>query len=340
MRTPSHLLVSGLALVLGTGLAAQHCRYYPADSPATGAADPRPLGNGNPADPTYGTMRYQMQIPAAVLGPNPLDIVELFVAPAGAATRTFSEIQVRMGHNPNPLTTTMATNFVGFTARPVQHNVLEFATLADQWQPLGMAFPFTYNPANGMLVLEFFVRDAGATGGPANAGLRTDPSIPFVWTSGSGYGGTAVAGGGIKLRFCTDHYGFVEYSVGGCPGSNAQEPRLSYAGSPQVGNTVQIQLSNVPASPTLAVLVYGLTPRVGPVDLGFLGSPGCASRTLADVTTTHVVSGGAASVALPLPPGLPAGFPLWNQWFVIDLPANAFGLTSSDYSRFMIGYQN
>lgn len=334
----SRILTLCAAASLAFGLQAQACLFYPSDTPATGAADPRPFGNGNPTHATYGTIRYQIQIPTAVLGTQPLDICEVFVAPAGSYTRNFADLQVRMGHNSNPLSTQMVFNMPGFTSRPVQFTTISFPTVADQWLPLGMAHDFHYNPALGMLVLEFFVRQSAATGGTADIGFRTDPSIPFVWTSGSGYNGTAVAGGGIKLRFCTDHHGFIEYGVGGCTGSNGLRPSLTYGGAAQLGGTAQIQLANGPQAPnTLAVLVYSFTPRGGPFDLGGFGAPGCSAYVFGDTANWLFTSTGSLNVHLPLPLGLVPGFPMWNQWFLFDPPANALGVIGSNFGRIMIG---
>lgn len=334
------LFVLALLTALAAVAPAQNCRYLPADAPAIGAPDPRPLGNGNAADPTYGDMRYQIQVPAAVLGNQAQQIVELFVAPAGSHTRTFTDLQVRMGHNPNgPLGAQMVFNMVGFTSRPVQYTQFSFDAQADQWVPLGMAFPFSYDPQFGDLVLEFFVRDAGVeAGGTGSTGLRTDPSIPFVWTSGQGYNGTLVAGGGIKVRLCTDHYGVVEYGFGGCTGSNGLRPSLSYAGSSQLGSTLQIRLDDAPAAPTsLAVLCYSELPRIGPLDLVLVGMPGCDAHVFGNVLVTRLISGGSHVESLAIPANLPPGVSFWNQWFVLDLPANQLGLTASNVGRFLCG---
>ncbi len=336
MHTHAIFSLLAAATVLPPALIAQSCLHLAGNTPGAGTPDPRPLGNGNPVDPTYSTQRYQVQVPTAVLGTQNLKIVELFVAPADSQLRTFTELQVRMGHNPNPLTTQMATNFVGFTARPVQHNAIAWQTTANQWQPLGMAFAFDYKPANGMLVLEFFVRGAGASGGGGVPGMRTDPGIPFVWTSGQGYSGTQVAGGGIKLRFCTDYHGYLEYEVGGCPGSNGLVPQLTYAGSAQIGSTVQVLLADGLPS-TQAVLVWSFTPRVGPFDLVGVGAPACLAYVFPDVATTHTVVGGTSSVSLALPLGLTSGLAIWNQWLVIDPTVNSLGISMSNLGRFLIG---
>lgn len=343
MRTYSSVLLLALAAastaLTSASLQAQTCLFLPSDSPGTGATAFRPLGNGNPADPTFADMRYQIQIPASVLGNQPFDIQELYVAPAGSHDRTFTEIKVRFGHNPNPMGATMVFNTTGFTASPVQYTELQFGSTANEWLPLGMAFPFTYNPAFGSLNLEFLVRDAGVLpGGSGSVGLRTDPSIPYVWAAGQSYNGTIVAGGGIKLRLCTDAHGTIEYGSGGCIGSNGLRPTLTYGGSTQIGNTLQIQLSDAPAANgSIAFLVYSTVPRIGPLDLTPLGMTGCDARVFGNVILTEIINGGSHLVPLPLPIGLPTGIRYWNQWFCLDLSANTFGLTASNFGEFLIG---
>jgi hypothetical protein len=203
-----------------------------------------------------------------------------------------------------------------------------------------MAFPFRYDPANGLLVLEFFVREAAAGPGGGDVGFRTDPSIPFVWRSGSSFNnGILEAGGGIKLRFCTDTHGFLVYGDGGCSGSNGVRPTLAYGGSPQLGSTMQVGVSGGPTAPgTVGVLAWSFRPRVGPFALDVFGAPGCSAYVFGDVATWIVTSGGAHTVSLPLAPGLAPGFPIWNQWFFFDPPANALGLCGSNFGRFMIGH--
>lgn len=334
------LAILAAACTLAAPVTAQSCVYLPSDSPAVGAPDPRPFGNGDGADPVYGDVRYQVQVPAAAFGNQPRRIFELFVAPAGSHVRTFTELQVRMGHNPNgTVNPTMAFNMVGFTARPVQYTQFSFQADADGWAPLSMAFPFDYDPQFGDLVLEFFVRDAAVEpGGVGDVGLRTDPSIPFVWTSGPGYNGTVVPGGGIKVRLCTDHYGTIEYPFGGCAGSNGLRPHLSFSGTAQLGGTLQIDLEDGPAANgTFSIVVFSNVPRIGPFDLTGIGMTGCDAHIFGDVLLTSILNGGQGTFVLPLSSSLPPGVTFWTQWFVLDLPANPFGLTGSNLGRFMTG---
>ncbi|MCR9246306.1 MAG: hypothetical protein NXI31_14840 [bacterium] len=335
----NHSVTAILALLATSTVAsAQSCLFHPSDTPAVGAPDPRPFGNGNPNDPTYGTMRYQVKVPAAVLGNQQLEIVELAVAPASSQVRSFGEIQIRMGHSPNPLSSSMGSNMVGFTARPVQHLQVSLPSTVDEWMPLGMAFSFRYLPSAGDLVIEFFTRGSGATG-PGNPGFRTDPSIPFVWRTGAGYNNANVeAGGGIKLRLCTDTNNTIVYGEGGCQGSNGLTPQLDYSGSAQLGSTLNIHATDGPSGATsLAVLVWSFRTRSGPFALDGFGATGCSAYVYDDVVSWLVIGGGSHTVSLPLAPGLAPGLPLWNQWFFIDPPANPLGLTSSNFGRFLIG---
>jgi len=328
-----------LAFALASVGPAQTCRHYPSDTPTVGAPDPRPFGAQDPLDPTYGTMRYHMQIPTSVLGNQPLDICEIFVVPAGNRTREFADLSMRLGHNPNPITGTFAFNMVGFSAVRVGTQSSSFDTVADQWMPLGMEGPFRYDPANGMLVIEFFVQRSGAPNGTGDAGFRTDPSIPFVWRTGPSYNnGNMEAGGGIKLRFCTDHHGFIEYGSGGCVGSQGSVPRLTYGGSAQIGSTLQINLANGHVAPgTLSVLVFSYRVRSGPFDLGGFGAPGCEAFVFGNDATWLATSTGALTHTINLPLGLTPCFPVWNQWFQFDPAANGLGVITSNYGRIMIG---
>lgn len=331
-------IVLALTCIMAVSATAQTCFHLPGDTPGAGAADPRPFGTVNRLDPTHGTQRYQLQIPHSVLGTQPIDICEIFVAPAGSRRREFRQFSLRLGHNPSPITTQMVFNMPGFTQTVVGTDQVSFPSTADQWLPVGMTTRFRHLPANGMLVLEFFVREAGAPTGTGDAGLRTDPGIPFVWTSGAGYAGTAFAGGGIKLRFCTDHHGVIEYGTGGCAGSDGRTPRLTYGGNGQIGSTLAIDLANARVAPgTLAVLVFSFRVRSGPFDLVVAGAPDCNAYVFGDAAEWLFTSTGALSLGIPLPATLQPCFPLWNQWFVFDPNANQLGVVSSNYGRVMLG---
>lgn len=111
----------------------------------------------------------------------------------------------------------------------------------------------------------------------------------------------------------------------------ADRPASVDARTLRIGSTVVFSTLGIPS--TTAVLVLGAT-TVGPIDLGFLGAPGCKLHVLPEATLTAPVSAailpgrpGAANVAVPLPhePRL-LGARLHSQWLL----AGAIGLTTTN----------
>lgn len=74
---------------------------------------------------------------------------------------------------------------------------------------------------------------------------------------------------------------------------------------PIVNTSWNLQVSNVPASGTIGLDIFGLTDP-GIVDLGFLGAPGCGSRASLDYLNAWLVAGSthAYSLAIPNNPAL------------------------------------
>jgi hypothetical protein len=317
---------------------AQGCVAVPSDDPAFGSPSSAPFGNNNPSDPIFSDLRYQLLVPRALLPNQPFRIRDLQFAPAGSRGRKLDDLTITLGHNPSgQLSAAMQGNFTGPT-RSARVQQWLAPTTANAWSSLGMAFDFVFDPALGDLVVEFRVIGGGAVGGSGTAGFRTDPAIPYVWTPGGGFSGNAFAGGGLKLRLCTDTFGTLALG-GGCAGSGGIAPRLGYAGSAQVGGGgLVVTLADAPtAANTPAVLLWSFDLRSQPVDLGLLGAPGCVAYVFADVTAVALANGGVASAALSVPAAPFPCVPLWNQWLVFDPPANAFGATLSNPGRVLVG---
>ncbi|MBK8980252.1 MAG: hypothetical protein IPM29_30490 [Planctomycetes bacterium] len=340
MRMPPRAHVGLVAAVLLCAAAprAQSCTAVPSDTPGFGAPSSVPFGNANPTDPVFSDTRYQVLIPRALLGAQPFTIRDLQVAPAGSRLRRFAELTVTLGHCPaGRLANPMNGNLVGPTRTAGTRDWL-LPTAANAWTPLGLPFDFAFDPALGDLVVEFRVRGAGAPTGSGTAGLRTDQSLPYGWTTGGGYTGNLFQGGGIKLRLCTDTHGLLELG-GGCPGSSGRAPVLGYSGSAQVGGPgLDVLLSDGPtAVSSLAVLAFSFGLRTAPLDLGLLGAVGCTTHVFGDVTLTTQTSGGSATLHVPVPMHPFTCLPIWNQWFVLDPAANAAGLTTSNPGRVLLG---
>lgn len=326
------------AFVVSTSLPGQGCVAVPSNDPASGSPSSAPFGNNNPSDPIFSDLRYQLLVPRALLPNQPFRIRDLQFAPAGSRVRRLDDLTITLGHNPTgQLSGAMQGNFVGPTVSTRVQQWL-VPTTANTWSPLGMAFDFVFDPALGDLVVEFRVVGGGATGGAGTAGFRTDPAIPYVWTPGGGTSGNAFAGGGLKLRLCTDTHNVLALG-GGCVGSSGLAPRLGYTGSAQVGGAgLTVHLADAPlAANTPAVLVWSFGLRNQPIDLALLGAPGCLAFVFGDVPAIALATGGAASSPLAVPAAPFGCVPLWSQWLVFDPPANAFGLTTSNPGRVLVG---
>jgi hypothetical protein len=76
-----------------------------------------------------------------------------------------------------------------------------------------------------------------------------------------------------------------------------------------------------------------------PLSLAALGAPGCNLLTSFPVTLatpTDVTGDAILTLALPANPAF-LGFQLFNQWFVLDPPANVFDITVSNGGKATVG---
>lgn len=156
----------------------------------------------------------------------------------------------------------------------------------------------------------------------------TNINTPRVWSGTLYYGTHNITG--------SAGYGFFAQ---GCPGTLGI---TNLSGTqPQLGSTLSVSMNNLPFA--AALMVAGLSNTVSsigplPVDLTILGMPGCFGRVSLDLTEFVVGAGTTATwnLALPINPGL-SGFLLYNQAFVLDPAANAFGFVTSDAAGMVLG---
>jgi hypothetical protein len=101
----------------------------------------------------------------------------------------------------------------------------------------------------------------------------------------------------------------------GCVAPNV--PQLALNARPVIGTTVTFQTSNILAGTLLNFWLFGFAPDGNGLDLGAYGLPGCRLYLqLGSAITINVsgVSGGAATVALPIPLGASyTGLVLYGQ---------------------------
>jgi hypothetical protein len=153
-------------------------------------------------------------------------------------------------------------------------------------------------------------------------------NTPRTWSGTIYYGTNNITG--------LAGYGFTGQ---GCPGSLGFVT-MNASTLPQLGGTLQTTLTNLQNDLAVVILglsnsTWGVTPL--PLDLGFLGAPGCKLRVSVDVTLTVVGAGGTGSFSFPIPAN-PAlnGFVVHNQAASFDT-VNPFGFALSHAYGWTVG---
>jgi hypothetical protein len=127
--------------------------------------------------------------------------------------------------------------------------------------------------------------------------------------------------------------------VGMAPGCAGSRPatRLVPRDTPKIGRTLQVTLFDLPVSTAVMALAWQ---RVTPLDLAFLGMPGCGWHTAIDGTAILTGQNGQARWSLPIPDVASlVGFRFYNQALVLDPAAgNGFGAVVSDAAEAVIGH--
>ncbi|MFO1050620.1 MAG: hypothetical protein U1F36_00230 [Planctomycetota bacterium] len=106
----------------------------------------------------------------------------------------------------------------------------------------------------------------------------------------------------------------------GCPNATGVGPALQGFGLPALGTSMKLAMTlGVPGD--LGFLLFGLAPLNPPLDLGFVGSPGCLLLTMPDLAVLSAPIGatGTAGMVLQMPstPAL-AGAQVTTQWLEFD----------------------
>jgi hypothetical protein len=137
----------------------------------------------------------------------------------------------------------------------------------------------------------------------------------------------------------------AQYSLSGsgCPGQNGV-PSLSNVGGalPWLGETFTLQVGNLSTTGLAAGILGASDTTFGslplPLDLAFLGMPGCRLYVSLDVVVPLTNNGGLATWSLPLPsiPHL-TGARFHQQVANASPGSNALGLTTSNYGTATLG---
>ena len=119
------------------------------------------------------------------------------------------------------------------------------------------------------------------------------------------------------------------------------EPAMGNTGRPVLGASFDVDLADALPS-TFAVLVQGTSDQLyagGPLPAPLPGAPGCDLLVSADATDFALTdAAGAASLSVTVPNTASLeGLDIFYQWVVLDGPANAVGLVTSNGGKAVLG---
>lgn len=302
-----------------------------------GTCNAIPFGQTTPGGPFYTCLTQQI-VTAADLGNTPGIITGLAFAACGNGKSRFTKLQVVMDLLPpnTTLTNTFASNLTPAAVTVLDSDNYSWHTTADQWMEIGLQNYFVFDGVSDVVVQILADQSTSA------AGFHRSSTLPRLYATG--WTGTPPATGSLqatsaqKMEFSMLMARASTYGAG-CVGSNLLTPALSLSGTPQLGQTVNVDLIQAPAN-SAAFLAMGFGNGFPyPFDLGVYGMPGCFQYfSPAATQLAFSDSSGTAPYpfAVPNSSGL-AGVLLYAQWACLDAPVNAVGITTSDYARLLLG---
>ncbi len=132
-------------------------------------------------------------------------------------------------------------------------------------------------------------------------------------------------------------YGFIG---GGCAGTLGVPGNVATT-QPVLGGAATIVVDKLPLD--LGIMALGVSRTVSaigplPIDLGFLGMPGCPLRVSFEATATLFGAANTATLVFPVPSSVSLiGVQLYSQALSFDPLLNAFGFAISDAAVMLVG---
>lgn len=207
----------------------------------------------------------------------------------------------------------------------------------------GVSMLYGGRTPNGTFSTDTFEYDGSSWGVVASGtpSSRTRNSMAFDMARG-----VPVIYGGLTGNFQTWFQETWEFSApvsasyvvfgAGCAGS-AGVPTNSASALPVLGQTMVVDVANMPA-PEIMAMVVGLSIVSPSIDLGVIGAPGCPAHVTPDLLSLVTGAAGTASYSLAIPATANlAGFELHTQAVVFDGAVNAFGAVVSSAATATLG---
>ncbi|MFN6145745.1 MAG: hypothetical protein ACK5AL_05265 [Planctomycetota bacterium] len=317
-------------LLAAAPLAAQNY-WFPSNTPTTGTCNAIPFGTASLGG--FSNCRMQLRFTAAELGGVANLITGLGFAPCGTGRANFGALRVVVDHIPaqQSLSTTFDANLTPAAVTVLAGANYGWNVTADTWNEIGLQTFFVCNGVDDVIV------DITTTAATSPGSFRRDVRPRLIAFTGTGpvpaTGSISNTGTKIEVSMLmarTSSHG------AGCAGGNGV-PALGFTGSAQMGGAITFQASNgLPAG--IGLLAFGFTNAAPyPFDLGVLGAPGCSAYSDQSVTAALLLGPtGAAALPLAIPANL-SGFRFFTQFAALDLGANAFGFTTSNYLNVLTG---
>jgi hypothetical protein len=319
-----------VVLLAAAPLAAQNL-HFPSDTPSVGTCNAIPFGTATPGG--FSNCRMQLRFTAAELGGVANLITGLGFAPCGTGRANFGALQVVIDHIPaqQPWSTTFAANLSQSAVTVLDGVNYSWNVTANVWNEIGLQTFFVFNGVDDVIV------DITTTTATSPGSFRRDVRPRLISFTGTGPAPAAgsITNTGTKIEVSMLMARTSSHGVG-CAGGNGV-PTLGFSGSAQQGGAITFQASNgLPAG--IGLLAFGFTNAAPyPFDLGILGAPGCSAYSDLSVSAALLLDPtGAAALPLAIPAGL-SGFRFFTQFAPLDLGANAFGFTTSNYLNVLTG---
>jgi hypothetical protein len=211
--------------------------------------------NAIPFSPSFAAATtYVGRIPATFLGTGPITIRDFEFAPCAGGTFSAANIQMGMGHVPNPVpnpftfpTFDAAGNVISLGSfldyTPFWNSVIQgpfgFTMVQDTWSPMGLATSTSTGFGwNGTDDIGFYVTYNTATGGGSFHRTTAPSTEPYrLYASGTYQAGTSTGSGanGLKMGLVT---GWAPLCTG------CGNLTMAIGGSPAIGGSVIATMGN------------------------------------------------------------------------------------------------